>query len=140
MVRYEIEKALFSGKIRVSDLPEVWAEKMREYLGVKVPDNARGVLQDSHWSGGGFGYFPSYAVGSAYSAQITARMKEDLDIGACVKSGSLKEISGWLTDRIFKYGSMYDPAELLERCCGKPFDSSYYTAYLTDKYSALYAL
>ena len=140
MVRYEIEKALFDGSVRVADLPEVWNLKMREYLGVEVPDNARGVLQDSHWSGGDFGYFPSYAVGSAYSAQIAARMRKEVDIEACVSSGDLRTITAWLTDKIYRYGRLYDPSELLERCCGEPFDPSYYTRYLSDKFSELYGL
>lgn len=134
MVRYEIEKGLFDGSIRVAELPAVWAEKMNAYLGVSVPDDARGVLQDSHWSGGDFGYFPSYAVGSAYAAQIAAALSKALDIDACVRNGEIPKITALLRDGLYRFGCLYDPAALLGRFCGEPFNPTYYTKYLTEKY------
>ncbi|MCI5811247.1 MAG: carboxypeptidase M32 [Clostridiales bacterium] len=134
MVRYEIEKGLFDGSIQVADLPKVWAEKMQAYLGVSVPDDTHGVLQDSHWSGGDFGYFPSYAIGSAYGAQIAAKLSETLDLDEAIRSGRIPDITARLSDGLYRFGRLYNPAELIERFCGKPFDPSYYTAYLTKKY------
>ncbi len=140
MVRYEAEKMLLQGEVNMDDLPAVWAKLMKEYLGVDVPDDTRGVLQDSHWSGGMMGYFPSYAIGSAYAAQIMHRMKQDLDVDTIIASGSLKPIVQWLEEHIYQYGSMMDPGDLLEKCCGEPFNPKYYTDYLTGKFSIIYGL
>ncbi len=140
MVRYELEKQMIAGEITAKDLPEAWNAKYKEYLGIDVPDDARGVLQDTHWGGGMIGYFPSYALGSAYSAQIMAKMGHELDINAEIASGSLKNINAWLTEHIYQYGCMYDPAVLLENCVGAPFDPNYYVDYLTNKYKAIYGL
>ena len=140
MVRYEAEKMLLEGDVNIDELPAVWAKLMKEYLGVDVPDDTRGVLQDSHWSGGMMGYFPSYAIGSAYSAQIMHRMKQDLDVDAIIATGSLKPIVQWLEEHIYRYGGMMDPGDLLEKCCGEPFNPKYYTDYLTEKFSKIYGL
>lgn len=140
MVRYEIEKLLFDGKVSTKELPEIWSRMMKEYLGVDVPDDTHGVLQDSHWAGGMFGYFPSYSLGSAFGAQILNRMKLDLNPYECIRSGSLAEITGWLTEHIYKFGALYQPSVLLEKCCGEKFDSKYYIDYLTEKYSKIYDL
>lgn len=140
MVRYELEKQMFAGEITAKDLPAAWNAKYKEYLGIDVPDDARGVLQDTHWGSGLIGYFPSYALGSAYGAQIVAKMREDIDIDAQIASGSLKGINGWLTEHIYRYGSLYKPAELLEKCVGAPFDPNFYVDYLTEKYRKIYGL
>lgn len=140
MVRYEIEKRLIGGTLEVRDLPEAWNALYQEYLGVAVPDDAHGVLQDSHWSGGSFGYFPSYSIGSAYAAQIYDAMERDVDITAAINAGDLAPIVAWLTDKIYRYGMLKYPNELILNACGKPFDPAYYTRYLTEKYRALYAL
>ncbi len=139
-VRYDLEKALIAGDLAVSDLPGAWNEKMKTYLGVTVPDDTRGVLQDSHWSGGAIGYFPSYALGSAYGAQMLAKMKESFDVDAAVAAGDLRKVSAWLEERIWRHGCRYDPGELLVRCCGGPFDPSYFTRYLKEKYTRVYGL
>lgn len=140
MVRYEIEKGLFDGSIEVDDLPRVWNEKYKEYLGIDVPSDREGVLQDSHWAGGNVGYFPSYALGSAYGAQIMAKMMETVDVDAVVASGDLHPITDWLEANIWKFGGTYDPMDLLERCCGAPFDPSYFTDYLENKFTEIYDL
>ncbi|MBR4395723.1 MAG: carboxypeptidase M32 [Eubacteriaceae bacterium] len=140
MVRYEIEKAVMSGKAEVKDLPELWNEKMKEYLGVDVPDDRNGVLQDSHWSGGSIGYFPSYALGSAYGAQMLYHMKKDFDVTADVAKGDISRVTGWLTERIYQHCRMYDPGDLLKMACGEEFDPHYFTDYLTEKYTDLYDL
>ncbi len=140
MVRYEIEKKIFAGELTVEDIPSEWNRLYKEYLGVDVPNNTKGCLQDSHWSGGSIGYFPSYALGSAYGSQILAKMREDIDVEAVCASGTLKPISDWLSERIYQYASMYDPKDLFEKVCGEPFDPKYYTDYLEKKYSDIYRL
>ena len=140
MVRYELEKKLIAGELSTKELPEAWNALYREYLGINVPDDTRGVLQDSHWSGGMFGYFPSYSIGSAYASQIYAAMQKDIDVPALVAKGELAPVVGWLTEKIYRFGCMKKPAELIENACGAPFDPTYYTDYLTKKYSEIYGL
>jgi len=141
MVRYEIEKQLIAGTLSVADVPAEWNRLYKEYLGVDVPDDAKGCLQDSHWSGGSFGYFPSYALGSAYAAQMASVMQEQLgaSIDELIARGEMNTITAWLKENIHRHGQLYKPGELLEKCCGK-FDASYYTDYLVKKYSELYEL
>ena len=140
MVRYEIEKMLIAGTLEVKDVPAQWNKLYKEYLGVDVPNDAKGCLQDMHWSGGMIGYFPSYALGSAYGAQMLSKMEEDLgDIYVDVAKGDLSKVTGWLRENIHRYASFRKPGELFESVCGK-FDAKYYTDYLTAKYSKLYEL
>ena len=141
LVRYEIEQLLFSGEARAADVPRLWAQKYREYLGVSVPDNTRGALQDTHWSDGSFGYFPTYALGSAYGAQLKAAMVAGgMDFDGVCASGDLAPIREWLRDRIWRWGRSKDSGELIEAACGEPFSPVYYTDYLTEKFSTLYRL
>ena len=140
IVRYEIERDMIAGRYTAEDIPRVWKEKYKEYLGVDVPDDEHGALQDSHWSGGSVGYFPAYALGSAYGAQILYKMKQEIDVDEAVKSGSTKLINDWLEEKIFRHGAMYDPDELLKMCTGESFDPKYYIDYLTNKYSEIYGL
>lgn len=140
MIRYELEKRLINGTLDVHDLPAEWNRLYKEYLGVDVPCDREGVLQDSHWSGGSLGYFPSYSLGSAYGAQILAHMRRLMDIDALVRSGSIQQIIDWLSERIYKHGALLTPSELIENCCGEAFDPQYYIDYLVDKYTRLYNL
>ena len=139
MIRYEIEKQLIGGTLEVKDVPEVWNRLYKEYLGVDVPDDKHGCLQDSHWSGGSFGYFPSYALGSAYGAQMLQNMEKDIDVWDPVSKGDLSIVSGWLKDKVHQYGSFLEPADVVKNACGT-FDPSVYTDYLTKKYTELYQL
>lgn len=140
MVRYEIEKRLIAGTLAVKDVPTAWNALYKEYLGVDVPNNREGCLQDSHWSGGSIGYFPSYALGSAYDPQMRKKMEEDLgDIWQRVAEGDLSQITSWLREHIHRHASFYKPGELFESVCGK-FDPKFYTDYLTEKYTKLYHL
>ena len=140
MVRYEIEKQLIGGTLAVKDVPAEWKRLYKEYLGVDVPSDREGCLQDSHWSGGSIGYFPSYALGSAYGAQMLHKMQEEIgDIWADVAKGDLSKVTDWLRSHIHRYASFKKPGELLESVCGK-FDAKYYTDYLTEKYTKLYNL
>jgi len=140
MVRYELEKRMFAGEITVKDLPAEWNRLYKEYLGVDVPDNRHGVLQDSHWGGGLMGYFPSYALGSAYGAQVISKMKETIDVEKCIKEGNLAPINAWNTEKIWQYGSLYNSSEVLEKAIGGKFDPMYYVKYLEDKFTELYDL
>jgi len=137
MIRYEIERMLFSNEIEVEDLPKVWNEKMIEYLGISPKTDSDGILQDVHWSAGLFGYFPTYALGSAYAAQFYYAMQKDLDIDKLVRENKISEINGWLKDKIHKYGSSKTPHELLIEVTGEKFNPQYYVKYLIDKYSKL---
>ena len=139
MVRYEIEKQLIGGTLDVKDVPAVWNRLYKEYLGVDVPDDKHGCLQDSHWSGGSFGYFPSYALGSAYGAQMLRNMEAELDVWGPVSQGDLTAVSAWLTEKVHRFGGLLEPAQVVENACGK-FDPSVYTDYLVKKYSELYGL
>ncbi len=139
MVRYEIEKALIAGDLAVKDVPGEWNRLYKEYLGVDVPDDRRGCLQDSHWSGGSFGYFPSYALGSAYGAQMLANMEKDMDVWGPVAKGDLSHVTGWLREKVHRFGGLLTPAQVVANACGV-FDPTYYTDYLTKKYTQLYGL
>jgi len=140
MVRYEIEKQMIAGTLAIKDVPAEWNRLYKEYLGVDVPSDSKGCLQDSHWSGGSIGYFPSYALGSAYGPQILNAMEKDIgDIYADVEKGDLSRVTGWLREQIHQHASFVKPGVLFERICGK-FDAKYFTDYLTGKYSELYNL
>jgi len=138
MVRYELEKRVMSGELEVKGLADEWKKLYREYLGVEVPNDKQGVLQDSHWSGGMIGYFPSYALGSAYGAQMLRKMKQTVDVDACMAEGNFAPINEWNREHIWKYGCMLKPGELLERVLGEPFDPFVYTDYLEAKFGELY--
>jgi carboxypeptidase Taq len=140
MVRYEIEKLLISKEIKVHDLPGLWNEMMKKYLGITVPNDRKGVLQDSHWSSGSFGYFPSYSLGSAYGAQILDSMNREFDVMGAVSEGHIENITSWLTKKIFKYGSELKPKEIIKNCCSAEFTPQYYLDYLSSKYKKIYKL
>ena len=140
MVRYELEKQLISGTLAVKDVPAAWNRLYMEYLGVEVPNDTMGCLQDIHWSFGNLGYFPSYALGSAYGAQMLAVMQQELgDVFTDVENGDLSRITGWLRENIHQHSAFKKPGQLFEDACGK-FDAKYYTEYLTQKYTELYNL
>ena len=140
MVRYELEKRLFNGDLEAKDLPAEWNRLYKEYLGIDVPDDRRGVLQDSHWSGGAIGYFPSYALGSAYGAQLLRKMRETVDVDGSLRRGDFAPINAWLKDKIWQYGCLYTPAQILDRVLGEPFDPQVYLDYLEDKCKAVYGI
>ena len=141
MVRYEIERALFAGDATAHDIPALWDKLMREYLGVEVPCDRDGCLQDTHWSGGSFGYFPTYALGSAYDAQFVPAMERDgVDLAGACATGDLAPVRSWLRDKIWRHGRAKDAPELIRGACGAPFDATYYCDYLVNKFSELYRL
>ena len=138
MVRYELEKRIFAGELEVKDLPQEWNRMYKEYLGIDVPDDKQGVLQDSHWASGLVGYFPSYALGNAYGAQFLAKMKETVDVDACIATGDFGPVNEWNREHIWKHGSLYKPSDLLERVLEGKFDPDYYIDYLYAKFGEIY--
>jgi carboxypeptidase Taq len=141
MIRYEIEKGLINEDIKVAELPGIWREKMQEYLGVTPANDAEGVLQDVHWSGGSFGYFPSYSLGNIYAAQFANALKRDIpDYMEQVRQGHLLGIKQWLNEHIHRHGRMLEPKEIVKQVTGENIDAKYLIAYLKDKYTALYNL
>ena len=140
MVRYELEKAILHDQLEVKDLPEAWNKMYKEYLGVDVPNDTKGVLQDSHWSFGAIGYFPSYALGTAYGAQFMEKMKETVDVEACLERGDFGPINDWNREKIWKHGCLYKPKDLLDSVLGKPFSTEAYISYLEKKFGEIYEL
>lgn len=139
MVRYELEKKMMSGEITAKNLPSEWNRLYKEYLGVDVPDDKNGVLQDSHWSNANIGYFPSYALGSAYGAQMLNEMKKDIDVDSAINSGKLTAINNWLREKIWKFGCLYDPTDLFNMVCGE-FNPEVYVEYLENKFTEVYKI
>lgn len=141
IIRYEIEKGLFNDEIEVKDLPEIWNNKYEEYLGIRPENDALGVLQDVHWAGGSFGYFPSYALGYMYAAQFKQKMLEDLpNFNQLVEEGNLLPIKEWLTKNIHQYGKMKKPLEILQDVTGEGLNAKYLIDYLYEKYGKVYQL
>ena len=138
LIRYEIERMYFDGELECKDFPTKWNELYKQYLGVDVPNDTDGVLQDTHWAGGLIGYFPSYSLGSAYAAQIFDAMSEQFDAQAALASGDIQPIFDYLKQNLWQYGSSRTADELLVAMTGKSFDSSHYINYLVKKYSELY--
>jgi carboxypeptidase Taq len=139
ILRFELEQELLSGSLALEDLPEVWNTRMREYLGVEVPDDARGVLQDVHWSGGIIGYFPTYTLGNVMSVQIWEAAKRELgDLDGQIEAGEFGALREWLTNRLHRYGRKFAPNETLERVAGSPIDPEPYLGYLKQKVEAVY--
>lgn len=140
LIRYELEKALIEDNLNVLELPKLWADKYEEYLGVRPEHDGVGVLQDIHWSQGSFGYFPSYALGSAFAAQIHAWMEGRIDFAGHLREGRLKEIRECLREHIHQYGKLRPSRELLKSMTGEDFNPDYYVKYLQQKYKKLYEL
>ncbi len=134
MIRYEIEKLLFEGKIEVEELPKIWNEKIKAYLGIDVPSDSKGVLQDVHWAGGLFGYFPSYSLGNAYASQIVEVMKKDLDLNSLLEKGDFKVINNWLQEKVHKKGLLLDPNDLIGSICKEELNPMPFIYYLKDKF------
>jgi carboxypeptidase Taq len=134
ILRFELEQEIVGGRIRLEELPEAWNARMREYLGVEVPDDRRGVLQDVHWSRGSFGYFSTYSLGNVISVQLWERLRRDLpDLDEQVAAAEFGALREWLRDRLHRHGRKYTPQEMLERIVGSGIDPSPYLEYLRGK-------
>ena len=140
IIRYELEKRMLRSELAAEDLPREWNALCEEYLGITPPTDAEGCLQDMHWGSGLIGYFPTYALGNAYGAQIFAAMQRGLDVDVLTEKGDIPALTAWLTERIYRFGGTKRPTELIKQCCGGEFDPGYYTAYLKGKYSSVYGL
>jgi carboxypeptidase Taq len=139
VLRFELEQRLIEGSLDPRDLPEAWSEGMADLLGVDVPDDTHGVLQDIHWSQGGIGYFPTYALGNVISLQIWAAVRNAIpDLDSQMEAGELGELAAWLRDNLYSLGRKLTPKETIERLTGSPtIDPQPYLAYLREKLAAL---
>lgn len=141
ILRFEIEMALIEGSLKVRDLPEAWNEKMRDLLGITPKTNREGCLQDVHWSMGAFGYFPTYALGNIYAAQMFEAFEQQFpDWAKKAAQGQLLFIKDWLSKEVFQYGRRYNSAELIKKTTGHPINTKPYIQYLNTKYSKIYQL
>jgi len=139
LIRFEIEKALIEGSIEVKDLPAYWNAKYKEYLGIDVPDDANGVLQDIHWSHGGFGYFATYSLGSFYAAQFYAQAKKDIPgLESELEKGNNLPLLNWLREKIHRYGRFYTAEELCINTTGEKLNFNYFMDYAKKKYEGIY--
>jgi len=139
IIRFEIERVLFSGKVKVTELPQVWNQKYMDYLGVKIENDSEGVMQDTHWASGSFGYFPSYALGNIYGGQILSTMEKAIpDWRTLLAKGDFNTIKHWLVKNVYSAGNLYDPADLLMKITGGKITVKNYLSYLDSKYSNLY--
>jgi len=141
ILRFEIESDLMEDKISVKDLPVIWNDKMDEMFEIKPSNNVEGVLQDMHWSGGSFGYFPTYAIGTIYSAQIYNQMeKENRNLESEIENGEFKNILSWLDKNIHQYGRLMMADDIIKTCCGEGLNSKVFVDYLKNKYYEIYQL
>lgn len=141
LIRFEIEKALIEGSIEVTDLPAYWNKKYKEYLGIDVPNDTQGVLQDIHWSHGSFGYFPTYSLGSFYAAQFFAQAKKEIfGLEKEIEMGNMSPLLNWLREKVHKHGKFYTAEELCISVTGEKLNFKYFMEYATAKYSNLYQL
>jgi carboxypeptidase Taq len=141
VLRFELELEIFEGNLALADLPEAWNARMEQYLGIEVPDDARGVLQDVHWAAGSFGYFPTYALGNVIAAQIWALAIEALpDLEGRLQRGDLEPLRDWLRERLYRHGAKFTPTEMIERLCGGPLSVEPYLDQMEGKMGEIYGL
>ncbi len=139
IIRFELEKQLIDGSLKVRDLREQWNEMYKKYLGIEVPDDMRGVLQDVHWSHGSFGYFPTYTLGSLYAAQFFNQAQKDIpEIEKHISTGNLAPLLSWLRKHVHAQGRLYTSEELCEQITGEKLNDTYFLKYAQTKYTALY--
>ena len=141
MLRFELEQALIDGGLKAEDVPGVWNETFEKYLGITPPDDARGCLQDIHWSGGGIGYFPTYALGNLYAAQFFEQARQEVgDLDPQFAEGVFDPLKNWLTEKIYSQGQRYRANELIEVVTGKPLSHEPLMRHLRAKYEPLYGI
>jgi len=141
LLRFELENDLLEGKLKVADLPEAWNELFKSYIGLDVPDDRQGALQDIHWSGVGFAEFPGYTLGNIIGAQLMEKIRSELtDLDDQMERGEFGALLSWLQEHVYRHGRKFTPNELLERETGRPLTPKPWIAYVRKKYSALYGL
>lgn len=135
IIRYELERDYFEGKLKLEDMEEAWNAKYWEYLGVTPPTRREGILQDVHWGSGCVGYFQGYTLGCIYTSQFRYKLEQDVpDAYQKLAKGDINGILGWLTDHVYQYGQMYTAREMLQKATGEDMNLTYYTEYLKDKF------
>jgi len=141
LMRFELENELLEGKLKVKDLPEAWNQKVKADLGINVPDDREGVLQDIHWSYVSFGVFPGYTLGNLIGAQLMEKARADIpDLDGQFEAGQFAPLLGWLRKNVHRHGRKFTPNELLERATGKPLNAAPWIAYVRQKFGALYGI
>jgi len=141
LIRYEIEKGLVEGSLEVEGLDEIWNAKYKEYLGVDVPDDNHGILQDVHWSHGSMGYFPTYSLGSFYAAQFFQQAEKDIpNLISNIEKGNTQPMLDWLRENVHQYGQLYTAEELCTKITGEPLNFKYFMDYAKAKYGKIYGL
>lgn len=141
MLRLELEIELMQGSLDVHDLPDAWRARMQDYLSINPPDDALGVLQDVHWSGGMIGYFPTYALGNLISVQLWEKINQDIpDLPGQIRQGEFRQLLEWLRTHIHQHGAKYEPQELVEKVTGSKIDPDPYLRYLREKFGEVYNL
>lgn len=140
LIRYELEKQIFNGEVDYEKLPEMWADKYEEYLGIRPSTYREGILQDMHWGAANHGYFPTYALGSAFAAQFYHQMEKEMDVEEVLRNGDFDKISDWLKENIHQYGAYKSADEIMLDVTNEPFNPDYYIHYLKEKYTKLYNL
>jgi carboxypeptidase Taq len=141
IVRFELERAMIAGTVALDELPEAWRVRMRQYLGVEVPDDANGVLQDVHWSGGDIGYFATYALGNLIAAQLWERARSELPgLDDALAAGDGSSLRAWLGEHVHRFGRTYPPRELVRRAAGGPIQVEPFLRYLRGKLGPIYGL
>jgi len=141
MLRLELEIAMLEGTLAVKDLPETWNKRMQDYIGITPPDDKDGCMQDIHWSFGGFGYFPTYALGNLVSLQLWECIQRDIpDLDKQIASGKFAELLSWLRENVHKYGHKFEPQVLIQKITGSKIDPNPYIRYLKRKFGEIYGL
>jgi carboxypeptidase Taq len=139
ILRFELELALLEDKITVAELPTCWNQKVTEFLGITPKNDQEGVLQDMHWSGGDFGYFPTYAIGTIYASQLFRQFRKEHPTALDeIQKGTFATVSRWLSDHVYQYGSLMTAEEIIRNTCGEGLNSKVFVAYLKEKYYPLY--
>jgi len=139
IIRFEIERELFAGKLQVAELPQVWNQKYKDYLGVNIENDSEGVMQDTHWAAGYFGYFPTYALGNIFSGQILNTMEKTLPNWKDeITKGNFSNVKNWLTNNVHHYGALYDPAVFIKKIAGEEINVKPYLTYLNNKFQWIY--
>jgi len=140
MVRYELEKKMIEEEVEVEELPTLWKEKYQEYLGIEPENDTKGILQDIHWAMGEIGYFPSYALGNAFAAQIYHKLREEMNVEEELSKGNVKAVREFLYYHVHRYGGFKNAQEILQETTKETFRPDYFIDYLKEKYQALYQI
>ncbi|MCW4035033.1 MAG: carboxypeptidase M32, partial [Candidatus Bathyarchaeota archaeon] len=139
IIRFNLERDLFADKISVNELPQIWNESYKQYLGVDIEHDSEGVMQDTHWASGLYGYFPSYALGNLYSGQLLGCMQQEIkDWRTQIANGNFAAVKQWLTNNVHSKGNLYNPPDLIKAITGKELGVDPFLDYLNEKYSQLY--